>query len=85
MRYIVPLVFLGTALGLHLGNGPGAMWVLPYTETLARRWINRGALGPTTMEEQLKASELTVAILAAIGVTLLLISVVLELIICHYF
>ena len=76
MRYLVPLVFLGTAFGLHMGNRPGALWVLPYTETLARRLFNRGAMGPTTLEEQLRASELTVWFLAAIGLGLMILSVI---------
>lgn len=75
MRYLVPLVFLGTALGLHMGNRPGALWVLPYTETLARRIVNRGAMGPTTLEEQLMASELTVGLIAVIGMALMILTI----------
>ena len=75
MRYLVPLVFLGTALGLHMGNRPGALWVLPYTETLARRFINRGAMGPTTLEEQLMASEITVGVIAVTGLALMILTI----------
>ena len=75
MRYLVPLVFLGTALGLHMGNRPGALWVLPYSETLARRIVNRGAMGPTTLEEQLMASELTVGLIAVIGLALMIVTI----------
>ena len=72
MRYFVPLVFLSTAVGLHFSNRPGALWVLPFSETLARRINGPTAVGPTTLEEQLLAADITVGILGAIGGVLLM-------------
>lgn len=76
MRYFVPIVFLSLAAGLHLSNRPGALWVLPYTQTLARRIMDPGAIGPTTLSEQLVAADLTVGFLAVLGGGLLVLSLV---------
>lgn len=74
MRFFVPAVFLLTAYGLHRSNRPGAVWVLPYTETLARKWRFPTQVGATTEAEQLLAADLTVGFLAAIGCLLLILS-----------
>ena len=58
---------MSVAIGLHFALESGSLWVLPYTETLARRLYNPGAMGPTTPEEQLRAAELTVWFLGGIG------------------
>ena len=50
------------------------MWVLPYTETLARKLRYPTQVGATTLAEQLYAAELTVGFLAAIGGLLLILS-----------
>ena len=76
MRFFVPVVFLCVAAGLHLDNRPGALWVLPYTETLARRIKSPGTIGPTTLEEQLLAADITVGILGLVGGVLLILSLV---------
>ena len=76
MRFIVPSVFLIAAYGLYSTNRPGALWILPYTETLARRIHDSSAVGATTEAERLLAANLTVGFLAAIGGALMILSVI---------